>query len=522
MLEVRRLATLLATLTLALAATACRGGDDGDDDDDAPDASVNPDDVSIYDIQGSLPVDGSSINVRGVVVTAIDNYGSRRGNIFVQEPDGGAYSGVLVYGADLEQVADLAVGDLVDIEGAVKDEFALTMDTSGRTTTELVPPEGGSISVVKVGDGTLPDAEAVDALAIGQLATQEARDDEWEKWEGVPITLANVSILTSLRDIDEADPTFVEFQVTGPMRVDSSLSALIDPATPGDCLASVTGIGDYFFNYKILPTSASAIVAGGSGCPVQEESEEACADSIDNEADGFADCADFSCQVLEACQTDTTIEDVQMGLVAPNTPVHIDAAFVTAIDATGSNQGFWAADALQAAPYNGVYVYTGSTLPAGLTIGATVEISATVDEFDLPVDPNPEPEGDTLTELDARAEGAVVVTAGAGVPLPVTGVAANTLRDIVAGEPYEGVLVQLSNMRVTATASGDRLTITNGSETIVVDDEAYNYAAADYTTTPATCFATITGVMTLNVFDDERRLAPTSAADMVTTGGSCP
>ncbi len=515
MLEVRRLATLLATLTLALAATACRGGDDGDDDDDAPDASVNPDDVSIYDIQGSLPVDGSSINVRGVVVTAIDNYGSRRGNIFVQEPDGGAYSGVLVYGADLEQVADLAVGDLVDIEGAVKDEFALTMDTSGRTTTELVPPEGGSISVVKVGDGTLPDAEAVDALTIGQLATQEARDDEWEKWEGVPITLANVSILTSLRDIDEADPTFVEFQVTGPMRVDSSLSALIDPATPGDCLASVTGIGDYFFNYKILPTSASAIVAGGSGCPVQEESEEACADSIDNEADGFADCADFSCQALDACQTDTTVMDVQMGTVTGT--VNLSEVVITAL--SRDRKHLWVADSLTAAAYNGVYVYRGSMaaeLGVEFVIGATVDVTGGVSEFDV----NPQ-QGDTLTEIVAYADqgGAVTfVAAPAGTPTPVTNQTTMTLGSITAGEPYEGVLVQLSNVEVTMLPGNDRLTLTDASGSVVADDDIYDYMGATYPV--GTCFATVAGVMSINLGDDERRLLPRAATDLV-TGGTC-
>ncbi len=518
MLEVRRLATLVATLALALSAAACRGGEGGDDDDDAPDASVNPDDVSIYDIQGSLPVDGSAFNVRGVVVTAIDNYGSRRGNIFVQEPGGGAFSGVLVYGADLGQVADLSVGDLIDIEDAVKDEFALTEDTSGRTTTELVPPDGGSISVMKVGDGTLPAPEAVDALAIGQLATVEARNDEWEKWEGVPITLTNVAILTSLRSIDEDDPTFVEFQVTGPMRVDSSLAALIDPATRGECLASVTGIGDYFFNYKILPTGPDAIVTGGAGCPAEEATEAACADGIDNEADGFADCADFSCQVLEACQTDTTIADVQMGVVADGTPVHIGVAYVTAIHDFGTSRGFWAADAVQGAIYNGVYVFTGATVPAGVAIGATVELTATVDEFDLGVGGAPA-EGDTLTELDARAAGAVVVTAGANVPLPLTGVAVNTLDSITAGEPYEGVYVQLSNMRVTAAPGFDVLTITNGTDTIDLDDEAYNYAAATYPV--GTCFTTISGVMHLNIFDNDRRMVPTAVGDMV-VGDTCP
>jgi hypothetical protein len=502
----------------ALAAGACRGGSNNGDDTPTPDAG-GTDDVSIYDIQqddGTLL--GTEVNVRGVVITAIDAYGERVGNIWVQEPAGGAYSGVLVYGIELGVVADLSVGDLIDLEHVVVDEFALTEDTSGRTTTELTPPDGGAITVTVVGAGTEPAPEPVDALAIGQMTTADARDAEWEKWEGVLITLQNVSVLRELDQIGSTPqvPPFEEIQVTGPMRADTSLAA-IDPVTLGDCLASVTGIGDYFFNYKILPRETSAIVAGGTGCPAQEADITACMDGIDNEADGFADCGDFSCQdAVPECATDTTIVMIQMDMFADGAPVALTDVFITAVDDIGGNQGFWAADSLTAAQYNGVYVYTGSTLPAGVAIGATATLNGTVAEFDLPVDPNPDPEGDTLTEVEADPAN-VAVTAGAGVPVPLTGVTATTLKDVGVdnlGEPYEGVLVQLAGMEVTSTASGDRLTVTAiGGETIVVDDDAYNYAAATYPV--GTCFTTVTGVMSLNIFDNERRLMPTGVGDFV-------
>src|SRR5689334_11140533 len=99
----------LTLLCVALALVACRGGGSGDDGDDSGVDSVNADDATIYDIQGSLPV-GTQVNIRGVVVTAIDNYGAKKGNIWVQEPDGGPYSGVLIFGAQLDQVAALEIG----------------------------------------------------------------------------------------------------------------------------------------------------------------------------------------------------------------------------------------------------------------------------------------------------------------------------------------------------------------------------------------------------------------------------
>jgi hypothetical protein len=136
-----------------------------------------------------------------------------------------------------------------------------------------------------------------------------------------------------------------------------------------------------------------------------------------------------------------------------------------------------------------------------------------VTEFDV----NPQT-GDKLTQIT----NVTVTPAGStATPLPLTGVPVSTLNQIgAAGEPYESVYVQLSNMRVMSHPGNDRLLITNGTDTIVVDDDAYNYAAATYPMT-TTCFATISGVMTTNLFDDERRLLPTRVEDMVIVGGTC-
>lgn len=526
MLRSLRLVSFLSFAALAAVSTACRdtGGNGDDTNIDAPPGDSSQGGLTIPEIHADAMVPGTPVELRGKVVTAIDNFGAKKGNFWIAEEGGGEFSGVLVFNAPVDQVALLAVGDKVDITGAEKSEFALATDTSGRTTTELVPVSGGAMTVTKVGTGTVPAPHVLDALAAGQM-TPAARDAEFEKWEGVLITLTNVSALGNARQITSSmqdDCTFRDFQVTGPLSIDSSLAAIPAnlpmtaecPATmetnlvnSGDCLASVTGIGDYFFSYKVLPRMTSDIVTGGTGCPAPESTMTACMDTIDNDANGFADCMDRNC--ASTCAVSTTIEMIQTG--AATGVVTVNDVIVTAIDTIGaSSKGFWVQQAAQAAANQGVLVFTGATTPT-VAIGDHVNVTATVQEFDL------QPPGDTLTELTFPT---VTPVAGNTTPLPLGGVTINTLKDITAvGEPYESVLVTLSNLRVSAAPGNDRLTLTDGTNTIVMDDDVFDYAAATYPI--GTCFATVTGVMGVNVFDDERRIFPRSAADLV-AGTGCP
>jgi hypothetical protein len=503
------------SLVLGLALGACRGGSNSDDDggDDAGIDGFNAEDATIYDIQGSLPV-GTQVNIRGVVVTAIDNYGVKKGNIWVQEPDGGPFSGVLVFGAPLDQVAALEVGDLVDVESVIKDEFALTDDTSGRTTTEMTPPDGGAITVTKVGDGTPAVPEPVDALEIGTLATQELQDAEWEKWEGVLIRVDNVSVNGSIRTIGDTDPTFTKFPVTGPLQVESTMAAFPDTGVdPGDCLTSVTGVGDYFYDWLLEPRDTTEIAVGGADCPAQEAADDTCGDSLDNDADGFSDCDDFSCGPIASCATDTTVDQVQTGSATGH--VTLTGVVITALSKDGKH--LWVADALAGASNHGIYVYRGGSaavLGAEFVLGATVDVGGLVSEFD------PNSAGDTLTEINAYAddpsEFVTFIAAPAGLPTPLTGVTAATVADITAtGEPYESVLVQLTSVKVTAvSASGNRITLTDASGSATMDDDIFVY------TNPSVndCL-TVTGIMSVDLTADQRKLFPRQALDIVPATG---
>ena len=484
--------TALVLALLSVAGGACRssGDDDGVNPIDASDGDGStPDDTKIQDIQSEEMDIGTAVTVRRVVVVAKDTYGSRKGNFYVMEPEGGEYSGVLVFGAPLDQVDAISVGDLVDIENAEKDEFSLDTDTA--TITELVGAAGGQMSVTRVGTGTVPAPHVVDALANGRLP-EAMRKVEQEKWEHVLIKIENVTVTREVRNINgnPPDPTFKDFLVTGYYNVDSSLSEInLTPPTVavGDCLASVTGMGDYFFNYKILPRAIGDIVPGGTGCPVPPG---------------------------------TTVEMIQNGTVADGAQVQLNNVIVTAI--AFNHKNLWVADAAMGAPNHGIYVFRGSAaaeLPASIVVGSRVNVSGTVDEF------SGTDGGSSVTELTSAA-----VTEVAGAPVatvPVTGVTPASLIVDVTAEPYEGVLVKLDNVKVSGTESNvtaHQRMLTSGGTTFIADDDIYRF-----TITADTCYASIVGIWHYNAFPDTNNwvFLPRAGtfgapASDLTTGGNCP
>jgi hypothetical protein len=219
------------------------------------------------------------------------------------------------------------------------------------------------------------------------------------------------------------------------------------------------------------------------------------------EADGAAEAADASSDASGGGEV--TVEDVQRGDATGE--VSIAGVVVTALSKDGKH--LWVADEAAAAAYGGVYVYRGGgadVLGDDVVVGATVDVSGTVTELDLG-DP---PAGDTLTEIAGATVSNAVAPAGA--PVPLGGEAVATLASIDDGEPFEGVLVQVGGVAVTAT-NGSLVTLGDGDSAIVMDDDIFSYATPDV----GTCYTTVVGIMGLSVVDDERRLLPRQAGDLV-------
>lgn len=523
----------IRTLALCLLATAaCRSSSTGNNPDAKnngnPDSSSS-DDTSIYDIQDptnvKVPV-GTIVNVRGAVVTAVDEYGNKTSNFWIEEPGGGPYSGVLVFKADNSVVMTLAPGDLVDVVGAEKAEFALSSDTSGRTTTELEPPSGGAIQVTKVGTGTVPTPSVVDALQIGQMADPAAQDAEWEKWEGVLITVDNVGVISSTKSFGSSPgPDALSFNVTGPLTVESTLAAFPDTTMVGkgpqfgDCLGSITGVGDYFFNWLLEPRTTADVSIGGSGCPVAETGATACGDSIDNDANGHKDCFDYSCMLDQpgSCVQAATVHDVDTGVQPVGSGVNLTGRCVAAVDSAGKQ--LWIADAGQAALDSGVYVFRGSNAAAlaGISKGTVVDVAnAVILPFHGLMELNGIPGSTSPTPAVTKANGPGCTVA------PLTTDLA-TLADTTMSAHYNGSLVTIGKAKVTAvTGTGNKTiyTLSDGTKTIEMGVQIY---APVGVVAGTTCYASVTGIATLDTSPNPSvpMILPTAVTDLP-AGTGCP
>lgn len=529
-----RLTSFLAISTLALVACRSDSNNNTDGNNGGDGSGSNGASVTIQMVQNDAMPPGTPVTLRGVVVTAIDNFGGKMGDIWVEEPEGGPFSGVHIFGAASTDVAGLAVGDTVDVTGAIKDEFAYnggsagSGDTSGRTVTELKPATSGSLKVTKTGTGTVPAPVVVDALMIGQMADADAQGPmfsaEWEKYEGVLVTLHGVSALSAPKPFGYTPPATppadnYSFGITGVAKVEGSLADITMSSIKRDTCMDVTGVVDYFFDYLILPRSASDFDTTGTGCPTAEAS---CADSIDNDGNGFADCLDNSCVINAsatggnpACKAaSATISSVDTAVDAnpamptlPTGNVEIDNVYVTAI--AGTN--FWIASSLTAAANSGLYVFAGGQpLPAGLAVGSKVNVIGSLQAYKART---------TSTEVlpEVNLLNASVVTATPGTTVPSTQTAA-TLNVTATGRPWVGSLVSINGPnKITAVqtmANHYTGTITNGATTY----EFIGTIVQD-TGTLNTCYGTINGVWTWDGFNNKYAILPTVAP---AAGTGCP
>lgn len=450
----------LATAALALAITGCgltdNGGGDGDTGTDTDPATT------IYDLrQGSVDTD-SLVTLADVVVTTPVHADS--GKVWVEEPEGGQYSGVILYMySDVLLGVSLAPGDLISVTGTYSEFY----EVSEVTVTD-------AMSIEKLGTAAVPAPAVVPpADLVAGSATAEAYESVLVRVEGVEVT--------------DADLGYGEFEVTGGLPVDDFFFASASGPSGGNVIPAE---GETF-------TAIEGVVgftnfADTDGTPVPEY--KLMPRSLDD-YEGYTGAVDTD---TDTTPEEVTIGQLQQGEVASGENVILADVVVTSpLSFDGS--GFFVGEPA-GGEYSGIFVYNynGDTDPAAVAVGDVVTITGGFSEFN----------GCSEVTIDAAADVEVTDT-GAALPAPVA--IADPAAIATGGadaERYEGVLVTVSGLTVTAAV--------NAYGEIVVNDSLMvgsMFLDAFLEPEVGDTYASITGP--LHYSYDNFKLEPRDDADLV-------
>lgn len=202
--------------------------------------------VTVYDVQDGTIGEDQEVAIEGVVITAI----APGIGVFVQEVDGGQFSGVYVDTGDTVLDA-FAIGDLVDLSGVTTENPGST--SLGELTTIVAD------SFVAAGGTMKLSPESVDLADLSDPVSAEP-------WEGVLVTTSGTLVATTF---GASFGQFGEFQVVDgedAVLVDNFLYNIFAKENAGDfegfgegsTFTDVSGVLNFSFgNHKIAPRSAA-------------------------------------------------------------------------------------------------------------------------------------------------------------------------------------------------------------------------------------------------------------------------
>ena len=431
--------------------------------------------TTVYDLQdpAKKAIEGTQVVLKGVVVTAVVERRQTDGTyapqqFFVQDPRGGKYSGIYVYnGADgLPVVPAPAVGDLVDLAGTYVEYY-------DRSQLEV-------LTLVNKGPGTLPVPATVDPEAV---ATGGA---DAEAYEGVLVQVLD-AVTTDARPLDAQGQDRGNFRINTQGRSEGgvlvgTLGRTGYVRVPGDRFLSIVGVLDYSYEEsKLEPRGAQDVTF------------------LDGTHPGTTNAGDKTVYQLQNPAAD--------GYPRPPASVTVKDVVVTA----SAGNRIWVQET-EGGPYSGIQV----RLPSGVdapAVGDLVTVSGLYTEY-----------FDAAQIQDAAIE----VTGTGTVPAPHVVSPATIRTGSADAEPWEGVLLQVSDVvnvqdpvvgtdgtdrgdfRVAAAAGG---TVDDG----VVVGHAFDN---DYKGKVGDRFRSIVGV--LDYTFSEFALQPRGNDDMTLADGSHP
>ncbi|MBL4686628.1 MAG: hypothetical protein JKY37_18675, partial [Nannocystaceae bacterium] len=220
------------------------GGDwnaeENEADDGAEDTGFGMGDdmpLSVFQVQQGAATMGVRVAISNVVVTSPASPGEAMGGLefFVQELEGGPYSGLRVQGFDPLIEGFAAPGDTIDVSGRIAQNgayYMLLLDTVD--------------DITKVGTAEPP---APPVLTAGELSTQQASA---RQYEGVVVQVQGATVT-------DAQPCLGEFTLDDAVRVDDRfVPNALDMPVAGQVIAQVQGVLVFADDeYELAPTLAA-------------------------------------------------------------------------------------------------------------------------------------------------------------------------------------------------------------------------------------------------------------------------
>ena len=434
--------------------------------------------VTIFDIQGGKVADKTLVELKNVVVTSpifIDK--KMNGNFFIAELEGGAFSGIQVYAyadvmAQLQGEGNVpAVGDILELRVVYSEFFEYS---------ELTLSNASDMTMT--GTGKVPTPAVV---AAADIATGGAKAEDFEgclvQIEGAKVTAPVVE--------------FGEFEVDGALKVDDLFFIPSPGPTPpvGTTFTSLVGQVVYSFEeFKLAPRSC-ADYQGFDGCD----------EPVDTETTVNPTATDTDSTTGPAAQV--TIFDIQMGTIPEKSGVLVKDVIVSSpvfLD-KNMNANFFLTEAA-GGEYSGIQIYVYADVAAALEAagmmpkqGDKLDIEGLYSEFY---------EYSEITLTDATN---LTITGTGTIPAPSVVLPADVTTGGPKAENYEGCLVAVENVTVTAPAVmfGEFQV----ADTLIVDDLFF---VPNPGPKPAIgdVFASITGLMTYSF--EVFKLEPRSVDDL--------
>ncbi|PRQ09453.1 hypothetical protein [Enhygromyxa salina] len=203
------------------------------------------DDTSIYDIRGGTVPQGMVVLLENVVASSGLTWSNDPDAAFyVQEPGGGANSGIRIYVSNAAGL-QVAAGDDVTVAGLYTESFGVS---------QIAIADASAVTINSSGPSPAPEI-------IADPASLNTGGSMAEQFESVLVQVENVTVTNENPDAPEE---YGEFEITGGLRVNDGFFAIADWTKPamGASFTSIAGVLNYSYEvYKLEPRTNADLVA---------------------------------------------------------------------------------------------------------------------------------------------------------------------------------------------------------------------------------------------------------------------